>query len=142
MKLRYVILVAFLALPLIIGCSGQTSITETSEAGVLSPDQVDSSMVDQIVKVRGEILWVVQNPGGLGGLYAKLGEGESEISIRIQGDVWETLDEKTKAQFEEGKIVTVEGILFQAGKELVVIWGKVSPPSTTSPANTPWKKGS
>lgn len=135
MKLKYVGLVTFLIISFIHGCGGQAPIPETLEPSVLSPSQIDSSMVDQVVKVRGKVLWVVQNPGGLGGLYAKLGDGESEISVRIQGDVWETLDEKEKAQFGEGKTVTAEGILFQAGKELVVIFGKVSPPSTIAPAN-------
>jgi len=48
-------------------------------------------MVDQVVKVRGKVLWVVPNPGGLGGLYLKLGNGEGEVGVRIQDKIWKTL---------------------------------------------------
>lgn len=125
MKLKRVGLVAFLIIPLLYGCGQQATIPEALEPDVLSPGQVNSSMVDQVVKVRGEVLWVVQNPGGLGGLYLKLGNGEGEVGVRIQDKIWQTLDETEKAQFKEGKTVTAEGMLFQAGRELVVIFGKV-----------------
>ena len=127
MKLKYLGLVTLLVVPLICGCGGQTTIPEAAEPGVLSPGQIDPSMVDQVVKVKGKVLMVTHNPGGLGGIYLRLGNGEGEIGVRIQPDVWETFDEKKKAQFKEGKTIIAEGILFQAGKTLVVIFGKFSP---------------
>ena len=133
MKLKYLNLVAFLLIPVLCSCSGQA----TTEPGVLSPGQIDSSMVDQVVKVRGKVLWVVQDPGWFGGLYLELGNDEDKIGVRIQGDIWETLTEKEKAQFKEGKTITAEGILFQAGGQPVVIFGKFSPSPTTPPATTP-----
>lgn len=120
MKLKHLGLVALLVIPVLYGCGG-------FEPGVLSPGQIDSSMVDQVVKVKGEVLWVVENPGGFGGLYLQLGNGDGEVGVRIQDEIWKTLDEKEKAQFKEGKTITAEGVLFQAGKQLVVIFGKVPP---------------
>jgi len=121
MKLLNVGLIVLLVIPILYGCGGL-------EPSVLSPGQIDSSMVDQAVKVRGKVLWVVENPGGLGGLYLQLGNGEGEVGLRIQDDIWKTLDDKEKTQFKEGKTITAEGTLFQAGSQLVVIFGKVPPP--------------
>ncbi len=129
MKLKLIGVAVLLSVSLLYGCGGQT----TTDPDALTPCQVDSSMVDQVVKVRGEILWVVQNPGGLGGLYFTLGDGTGEVGVRIQSQVWETLDESEKAQFEEGKTVTAEGVLFPAGGELVVIFGEDSASSPTIP---------
>jgi len=129
MKLKLIGVIVLLSVSLLYGCGGQT----TTDPDTLTPYQVDSSMVDQVVKVRGEILWVVQNPGGLGGLYFTLGDGTGEVGVRIQSQVWETLDEGEKAQFEEGETVTAEGLLFPAGGDLVVIFGEDSPSSPTIP---------
>ena len=108
------------------GCIGQ------SEPDILSPCQVDSSMVDEVVEVKGKIILVVENPGGLGGLYLKLGDNEGEVDVRIQDHIWETFDENKKAEFKKGRTVTAEGVLFQAGDELVIILGKYSPSSNTT----------
>ena len=137
MKFRCVGLVVFYSIVLLFcGCLGPAPMPEALEPDVLSPSQIDSSMVDQVVKVRGKILWVTHNPGGRGGLLLKLGDDEGEIGVRIQDDIWETLEEKEKAQFKKGNIIPAEGILFQAGKELVVIYGKFSHPSTTAANNS------
>ena len=119
-KLLNIGLVILLVIPVLYGCGGL-------EPDVLSPGEIDSSMVDQVVKVRGKVLWVTENPGGLGGLYLQLGSGEDELGVRIQDDIWKTLDDKEKTQFKEGKTVTAEGMLFQTGSQLVVIFGKVPP---------------
>ena len=102
--------------------------TQTLEPDTLSPGQIDSSMVEQVVKVQGKISLAVENPGGLGGLYLKLGD-DNNVSVRIQSDIWDSFNENEKAQFSKGKIITAEGVLFQAGGELVVIFGKFSTPS-------------
>lgn len=132
MKLKSVVLVAFLAISLILGCSKQSTIPE---AGVLSPGQVNSSMLDEVVKVKGKVLWVIYNPGGLGGIYLKLGNGDGEVGVRIQDEIWQTFDEKEKAQFKEGEDVIAEGMLFKAAGQLVVIYGKFPPTSTPEPTN-------
>ena len=127
MKLRHVGLVIFLVLPILYGCGSRSSAPEALEPGFLSPSQVDSSMVDHVVKVRGKILWIVQNPGGYGGLYAKLGNDDGEVGVRIQTQVWDTYEEKQKAQYKEGKTVSAEGVLVRAGGGLVIVAGKVPP---------------
>ncbi len=98
---------------------------------VLSPRRVDSSMVGQVVEVKGKVTMVFENPGGLGGLYLKLGDNEGEVGVRIQEHIWETFDENKKAEFKEGNTVTAKGVLFQAGTELVIILGKYSLSSDT-----------
>ena len=80
-----------MVIPVLYGCGGQPTIPEVVEPGVLSPGQIDSSKVDQIVKIRGKVLWVIPNSGGLGGLYLKLGNGEGEVGVRIQNTIWKTL---------------------------------------------------
>ena len=128
MKRKHGGLIAIFAIALFFyGCTGQATEPGVTEVDILSPGQVDSYMVDQVVKVKGKVLMVTHNPGGLGGIYLRLGNGDGEIGVRIQPDVWETFDEKKKAQFKEGKTIIAEGILFQAGKTLVVIFGKFSP---------------
>ncbi len=119
MRLNRFCLALLLVVPLMYGCGSQ------SEAGVLSPDQVTTAMVDQVVKVKGRIALAVENPGGLGGTYLTL--GDEEIGVRIQEDIWSAMDEEEQAGFRKGKTVTVEGVLFLAGKQLVVIHGKTSP---------------
>ena len=108
------------------GCIGQ------SGPDILYPHQVDSSMVDQVIEVKGKVILVVGNPGGLGGFYLKLGDDEGEVGVRIQENIWETFDENKKAEFKEGRTVTAEGVLFQAGKELVIVLGKYSLSSDTT----------
>jgi hypothetical protein len=122
MKLRYFILTILLVLPLV-GVAG----CRPDDADYLSPGQVDSSLVDEVVRVRGKVTSVVENPGGLGGLRLKLSGGGGEISVRVQDDIWQAYDEEERDGFSEGKTLTVEGVLFQAGLELVVIHGKTEP---------------
>jgi len=122
-------LAAFLTVVLLCcACSGQ------SEPGALSPSQVEPSMVDQVITVKGRITTVTVNPGGLGGIYLLLDDNKSEVGVRIQEDIWQTFDEEKKAEFREGRTITAEGVLFQAGKTLVVIYGKDSASSDTTSA--------
>jgi hypothetical protein len=95
---------------------------------VLSPEQVDSSRVNQVVKVKGKVGWVTLNPAGLGGAYIEFGSTAAQLGVRIQEDEWQKLDGKQKAQFKEGKTITVEGVVFQAGRVLVIIYGKSTLP--------------
>ena len=129
MKQKYIYILAFFISVLIFcSCTGHTLTSEVSEADSLSPDQVDPSMVDQVIKVRGEVILAVENPMGQGGMYLTLANDNGEIGVRIQDDIWQTFSEKDKARFKEGKTITAEGRLFLAGKTLVVIWGKQALP--------------
>lgn len=119
MRLIGFCLAVLLIVPLMYGCGSQ------SETGSLSPDQVTTAMVDQVVKVKGRITLAVENPGGLGGIYLTL--GDEELGLRIQEDIWSAMDEDEQAGFRKGKTVTVEGVLFLAGRQLVVIYAE-SPP--------------
>ncbi|MEE8418477.1 MAG: hypothetical protein V3S02_00020 [Dehalococcoidales bacterium] len=112
-------LAVLVVVSLVSGCGSQ------SEADVLSPDQVTTEMVDQEVRVKGRITLAVENPGGLGGIYLTL--GDEEIGVRIQEDIWAGMNEEEQAGFMKGKTATVEGVLFLAGKQLVVRYG-LSPP--------------
>jgi len=120
MKLRLLALVVLL-IAFVSGCE------QSPEPGVLSPGQVTPAMLGQVIKVKGKIDTAVENPGGLGGMYLKLGDGQGGVGVRIQDDIWKTFGTEQKAQFQRGKTVTAEGVLFQAGKELVIIYGKTTP---------------
>lgn len=127
MGMKFAGLVAFLTMALLFcGCAGQ------SDSDILSPCEVDSSMVDQAITVKGKITQLTENPGGLGGVYLKLGDNESEVGVRIQEDIWQTFDENRKAEFRKGRTITAEGVLFQAGKELVIIFGKFTTSSNST----------
>jgi hypothetical protein len=90
----------------------------------LTPDQVNASMIDKVVNVKGKVTYAVENPMGVGGMYMKLGNGKGEVDVRIQPELWDSFQDDEKALYTEGKTVTVEGILFKAGTELVIIHGK------------------
>jgi len=127
--LKYAGLVACLAIILLFsGCIGG----QASGPDVLSPRQVDSSMVGKVVEVKGKITSLVENPGGLGGVYLNLGDSEAEVGVRVQPDIWQSFDENEKAEFKKGRTITAEGVLFQAGRELVIILGKYSLSSNTT----------
>ncbi|MDD5038695.1 MAG: hypothetical protein PHN78_05200 [Dehalococcoidales bacterium] len=118
------------------GC-GQPAVTQTTpveelppEPGVLTPEQVDSSRLHQVVKVRGTLKQVVQNPGGLGGIYATISGGGGEVDLRIDRNTWDALNSAQKTQYEQGKAVTVEGMLVLAGTKLVVVLGRTIPPTS------------
>ena len=126
---RSVCLAVFLTTVLLLcACSSE------SEPGVLSCSQVELSMVDQVITIKGKISTVTVNPGGLGGIYLLLDDGKSEVGVRIQEDIWQTFDEDKKAEFREGRTITAEGVLFQAGKTLVVIYGKDTASEDTTSA--------
>jgi len=89
-------------------------------------------MVGKVVEVKGKITSLVENPGGLGGVYLNLGDSEAEVGVRVQPDIWQSFDENEKAEFKKGRTITAEGVLFQAGRELVIILGKYSLSSNTT----------
>lgn len=91
---------------------------------ILAPDQVDESLLDTVVKVKGKITRAIENPVGQGGMYMTLGNSRGEVDVRISPDLWDSYDETVKSQYREGRTVIVEGLLFMAGKDLVVIHGK------------------
>ncbi len=117
---RILLGLALLIIVLLSGCG------QPNELGTLSPGQVTQSMVGQVVKVTGKVVSLVENPGGLGGVLLKLSDGKTEISVRIQDDIWKPMTTAERAQFQKGETLTAEGVLFQAGKELVVIHGRMS----------------
>ena len=119
MMLKSACLTVFVTVLLLFcACSGQ------SETGILSPCQVEPSMVDQVITVKGRITTLTVNPGGLGGIYLLLDDNKGEVGVRIQEDVWQTFNEEKKAEFKEGRAITAEGVLFQAGNTLVIVYGK------------------
>ncbi|MFC2012595.1 hypothetical protein ACFLVU_05635 [Chloroflexota bacterium] len=119
-RLFHIILAILLVVPVFFGLSCRAE-------GVLYPDEVASSLVDEVIMVEGKITQVVINPAGLGGLVFKLKSGGGEIYVRVQRDVWDGYDEGEKVRFGEGKTLTAEGVLFLAGEMLVVIHGKYEP---------------
>ena len=106
------------------------------DADTLAPDQVDISMVDQVVKVKGKITFFVENPMGVGGAYMKLGNGKAEVDVRIQPKLWDNYQVDEKSLYKEGKTVTVEGILSLAGENLVVVHGKYTSANTSVNSNS------
>jgi hypothetical protein len=103
--------------------------------GVLSPSQIDSSLIDRGMKVMGKVLVLIENPGGQGGAYAKLSDGKGEVGLRIEPATWSAYTSEEKSRFTQGKTVTVEGRLVLAGQELVVVMGVIppTPPGTPGP---------
>jgi hypothetical protein len=87
---------------------------------MLSTEEVYPSMLDQTVKVEGRITLAVENPGGLGGTYLELDEGE--VGVRIQDDIWSEMDDAEQRRYQEGKKVAVEGRVFIAGRQLVIVF--------------------
>ena len=106
------------------------------DTDALTPDQVDISMVDQVIKVKGKITFFVENPMGVGGAYMKLGNGKGEVDVRIQPELWDNYQVGEKDLYNEGKIVTVEGILSRAGENLVVVHGKYTSANTNITSNS------
>ena len=62
----------------------------------------------------------VENPGGLGGTYLELDEGE--VGVRIQDDVWSDMSAAERNRYQEGKKVAIEGRVFMAGKQMVIVF--------------------
>ena len=106
------------------------------DTDTLTPDQVDISMVDQVVKVKGKITFFVENPLGVGGAYMKLGNGKAEVDVRIQPDLWDNYRVDEKSLYKDGKTVTVEGILSLVGENLVVVHGKYTSANTSVTSNS------
>jgi hypothetical protein len=118
MRFRFVIPLFLLLFPLLSACSSDAS-------DALSPGEVDSSLANQVIKVRGKISYILFDPGGLGGVFMKLGDGE--VGVRIQDDIWTAFSDDERLQFKLGETVVAEGFLFPAGRELVIIHGKDTP---------------
>jgi DNA/RNA endonuclease YhcR with UshA esterase domain len=108
----------------------------TPDDDTLTPDQVDISMIDQVVKVKGKITFFVENPMGVGGVYMKLGNNKGEVDVRIQPETWENYKADEKDIYKEGKTITVEGILVKAGIELAVIHGKYTSANVSTTSNS------
>jgi hypothetical protein len=95
------------------------------ETGVLTPSQVDNSMIDSFIKVQGKITLVHKDPGGLA---LWLSDDKGKVGIRIETKVWDGMAPAEQAQYERGKTVTAEGMLVLAGgSELFIVLG-VAPP--------------
>jgi len=95
--------------------------------GVLAPSQIDSLLIDHRVKVRGEVLVLIENPGGHGGAYVKLGDGKGEVGLRIEPADWDAYTAEEKAKYYQGNTVMAEGMLVLSGQELVVVLGVIPP---------------
>jgi hypothetical protein len=106
------------------------------DSDLLTPDQVDMSMLGKVVKVKGKITFVVKNPMGVGGVYITLGNTEGEVDVRIQPELWDSYQTGEKNLYQEGKTVTVEGILSKAGENLVVVHGKYTSANTSVTSNS------
>ncbi|MFC2066139.1 hypothetical protein ACFLUO_03625 [Chloroflexota bacterium] len=127
MKMKHVCLVVLLVIPVLYGCNREPPASEAIDDGFLSPSQVESHMVEQVIKVRGKIQWAVKNPGGAGGVYAQLGGSDVKVGVRIQSNIWETYSIWEKYRFREGNTIIAEGVLVRAGGGLVVAVGKTPP---------------
>ena len=123
-------LISFLVL-LAVCLSGCAPDTDT-----LTPDQVDISMVDQVIKVRGKITFFVENPLGVGGAYMTLGNSKGEVDVRIQPEIWDNYQADEKVVYKKGKTIIVEGILVSAGIELVVVQGKYTSSNVSVTSNS------
>ncbi len=116
-----------------VSCSNRlpTSSTEGGlPAGVITPSQIDSSLVDHGVRVQGEVLDLIENPGGHGGVYIKLGDSEGEVGFRIEQADWDAYTAEEKAEYHRGNTVTAEGLLVISGQELVIVFGASSAATT------------
>ena len=100
--------------------------------GVLYPSQVDSSMVDAVIKVKGKITYTLENPAGMGGIFLTLSDNDGDVEVRIQDDVWQSFDEDMKDKYTMGNIVVVEGILFCTREANIIIYGKYHLSSNTT----------
>ena len=97
------------------------------ELGILTPSQIDSSMVDSYVKVRGKITMVNRDSGGLA---LWLGDDKDKVGVRIENKFWEGLTSEEQSQYEKGKTITAEGMLVLAGgNELFIVLGTEPPVS-------------
>jgi hypothetical protein len=106
------------------------------DTGTLTPDQVNISMVDQVIKVRGKITFFVENPLGVGGAYMTLGNSKGEVDVRIQPEIWDNYQADEKVVYKKGKTIIVEGILVSAGSELVVVQGKYTSSNVSVTSNS------
>jgi hypothetical protein len=110
------------------------STKDSLPAGVLAPSQVDSSLINKQVTVQGEILQLIEDPGGQGGAYLKLGDGKGTVGLRIEKADWDALGATEKAKYQPGKTVTVSGMLVLSGQELVIVMMKAPPATATVPS--------
>ena len=122
------IVTLLLTVTLLPGCEQDTD--------TLTPDRVNISMVDQVIKVKGKITFFTENPMGVGGAYMKLGNSKGEVDVRIQPDIWDNYQVDERKRYEEGKTVIVEGILVRAGIELAVVHGKYSSANVSVTSNS------
>jgi len=81
---------------------------EALGSGVIFPSQIDESMVNRTVRVRGEITFVNQDPGGLAVIITG---GGGQVIIRLESNFLATLSDAEKAQYVAGNTITMEGML-------------------------------
>jgi len=108
-----------------VGCGSKIPLGEDGEEdlglGVLAPSQIDSTMVDSYVKVRGKII-VINNDSG--GLALWLGDDKDKVGVRIENKFWEGLTSEEQSQYEKGNTITAEGMLVLTGEsELFIVLG-------------------
>jgi hypothetical protein len=101
--------------------TSQATPEEPLDPGTLLPAQLDPSMLNQVVKIRGQIVQVIQNPGGQGGYYFNVSGGGGEVGLRIDEQTWNKLTTTERANYKQGSVITFKGILVQPGADLVVV---------------------
>ena len=106
------------------------------DTDTLTPDQVDISMVDQVIRVKGKITFFTENPMGVGGAYMTLGNSNGKVEVRVQPEIWDNYQADEKKLYKEGKTITVEGILVKAGNELAIVQGKYSSANVSVTSNS------
>jgi len=134
MNIRIIKLILAASLSLIvplflISCISGTETTASPDETLLSPDalspgQIDESMLDSFVKVQGKVLALMENPGGSGGVFIKLGDSKGEVGFRIEQEDWESYTDEKKEEFGEGNTIIAEGMLVLSGQELVIVYMK------------------
>ncbi|MFC1995366.1 hypothetical protein ACFLVM_00600 [Chloroflexota bacterium] len=100
------------------------------ESGVLSPGQIDSTMVDQIVEVQGEVIFIDEGPDGL---FVGIFGGGKDIGVFVENRVYQNLATEERAQFEVGNVIIVKGFLLFEYGELTIQYGEKPKDLTTSP---------
>ncbi|MFC1950741.1 hypothetical protein ACFLWD_03680, partial [Chloroflexota bacterium] len=93
--------------------------TWTGEVEPISPSELHSSMIDQIVTVQGEVAFIDK---GLDGLFLGIFGGGEVIGVFIDNQIYQNLPEDQKAQFQEGRNVVVSGVLVFEYGELTILY--------------------
>ena len=104
---------------------------EPFEPDVLSPGQINASMINQTVKVKGKITFVNKDSGGLAIIVTG---GDGQVMVRVENRILEAMTEAERSQYVSGKTITFEGMLVRAtGGELTVVLGVTPASAPQSP---------